>query len=104
MKSLLSASESHELASLVRSIGVRNVLDILRRAASPKKNTRLYKFEQLPTDIRASVAVMLCSRRYTQKDILFYINNEIDRRNLKNNLKLSRSGFNRYLKEKILND
>ncbi|WP_422108965.1 hypothetical protein [Vibrio owensii] len=44
---------------------------------------------------------MLCSRRYSQKEILTYINEEIDRRGLDRSMKVSRSSFNRYLNEKI---
>ena len=97
----LTSSETHELGMLVRSIGVRNVLRILRSAAAPKKAVRLYKFEQLPSDIRARTAVMLCSRRYSQKEILTYINEEIDRRELDRFMTVSRSSFNRSLIEKI---
>ncbi len=98
----LTTSEAHELGTLVRNIGVRNVLNILRRSAAPKRSVRLYKFEQLPSDIKARTAVMLSSRRYSQKDILLYVNSEIDRRKLDKKLKVSRSSFNRYLNEKIL--
>ena len=97
----LTSSETHELGMLVRSIGVRNVLRILRNAAAPNKVVRLYKFEQLPSDIRARTVVMLFSRRYSQKEILTYINEEIDRRGLDRSMKVSRSSFNRYLNEKI---
>ncbi|EKQ3592438.1 DUF3486 family protein [Vibrio parahaemolyticus] len=99
--SRLTVAESYELANLVRNIGVKNVLLILRKAASPKKAKRLYKVQQLPTDIRARVAVMLSSRRYTQKDILSYVNNEIEHRGLADKFKISRTAFNRFLNEEI---
>lgn len=66
----LTAAESHELANIVHSMGAKNVLSILRHAVNPKKQKRIYKFQKLPTDIRARVGVMISSGRYSQKDML----------------------------------
>ena len=98
-KERLTASESYELASIVRSIGVRNVLTILRNAAKPKKRKSIYKFDKLPFDVRAMVAVMIFDGGYSQKEMLNYINVEIDKKRLDSSLKVSKTSFNRYLNE-----
>ncbi|QQO82685.1 hypothetical protein [Shewanella algae] len=97
----LTSAESHELAIIVQSIGARNVLKILRNAAAPKKNKRIYKFQKLPSDIRAKVAVMVSSGKHSQKDMLDYINTEIEKRNLDVMLKISRTSLNRFLNKVV---
>ncbi|MBE2174162.1 DUF3486 family protein [Acinetobacter oleivorans] len=93
----LTASESHELASIVHSVGAKNVLNILRNAVNPKKQKRIHKFQKLPTDIRAKVAVMLSSGRYSQKEMLDYVNAEVENRGLNIKFKISRTSFNNFL-------
>ncbi|AZQ10124.1 hypothetical protein [Shewanella khirikhana] len=93
----LTSAESHELASLVHTIGARNVLTILRNASAPKKNKRIYNFQKLPSDIKAKVAVMVSSGKYSQKDMLDYINLEIEKRKLDVKVKVSRTSLNRFL-------
>lgn len=97
----LTSAESHELANLVHTIGARNVLTILRNAAAPKKNKRIYKFQRLPSDIRAKVAVMVSSGKHSQKDMLDYINFEIEKRKLDIKLNISRTSLNRFLNKVV---
>ena len=98
---ILTASETHELAMLIRHFGVRRVLEILRDSQRAKKTARMCKVYRLPSDIRARVAIMIHSRSYTQKDMLAYINKEVEHRGLGASMKISRSSFNRFLNERI---
>ena len=105
----LTAEESHEMAVLVHDIGVKQVLDLLRahqrqglifEAQDKKpKHARVKKWMRWPHDLRASFAYMLYCQEYSQKQILEYVNNEVEKRGLPKDLRVSRTALNGYIIE-----
>lgn len=105
----LTAEESHEMAVLVNEIGVKQVLELLRAhqrqglmfevSEKKAKHTKVKKWMRWPHDLRASFAYMLYCQEYSQKQIFEYVNNEIERRGLPKDLRVSRTALNGYIIE-----
>lgn len=103
----LTAEESHELAVLVHEIGVKQVLELLRthqrqglifeEQDKKPKRARVKKWMRWPHDLRASFAYMLYCQEYSQKQILEYVNNEVDKRGLPKDMLVSRTALNTYI-------
>ncbi len=103
----LTAKESHELAVLVHEIGVKQVLELLRNhqrqgrmfevQEKKAKHSKVKKWMRWPHDLRASFAYMLYCQEHSQKQILEYVNNEIDKRSLPKDLRVSRTALNSYI-------
>lgn len=101
----LTAEESHEMAVLVNEIGVKQVLELLR--AHQKQNTpftmvskprrTVQKYMKWPPDIRATFAYMICSGEYTQVEMMNYINEELEKRGLGDDMKVSRTAMSRFV-------
>ncbi|WCH26158.1 DUF3486 family protein [Aeromonas salmonicida] len=104
----MTAEESHEMAVLVNEIGVKQVLDLLREHqrkgavftldAGEKPRRTVRKYMKWPPDVRATFAFMICSGEYTQVDMINYVNDEMDKRGLGDDLKVSKSAMNRFVK------
>ncbi len=104
----LTAEESHEMAVLVHEIGVKQVLEMLREHqrkgvvftldAGEKPRRTVRKYMKWPPDIRATFAFMICSGEYTQADMVNYVNDELDKRGLGDDLKVSKSAMHRFVK------
>lgn len=101
----LTAEESHELAVLVNEIGVKQVLELLR--AHQRQDTAftmlrrprrtVQKYMKWPPDIRATFAYMICSGEYTQVEMMNYINEELDKRGLAEDMKVSKTAISRFV-------
>ncbi|MGL4887645.1 MAG: phage protein Gp27 family protein [Aeromonas veronii] len=102
----MTAEEGHELAVLVNEIGVKQVLELLR--AHRQQNTpftmvskprrTVQKYMKWPPDIRATFAYMICSGEYTQVEMMNYINEELEKRGLADEMKVSRTALHRFVK------
>lgn len=57
---------------------------------------RASKIDLLPPDIQRELNALLANKRYTQADIRAAVNELIDKAGLPDDLKISRSGMNRY--------
>lgn len=102
----LTAEESHELAVLVHDIGVKQVLELLRthqrqglvfEVEKKAKHAKVKKWMRWPHDLRASFAYMLYCQEYSQKQILEYVNNEVEKRALPKDMRVSRTALNAYI-------
>lgn len=62
------------------------------------KQRKLSKVELLPEEIKNALDGLIRQGRMSQKDILATVNDLIDKAGLSEEVKLSRSGFNRYAK------
>lgn len=69
-------------------------MSIVTRPASNRKS----KIDLLPDEIRQTLNAFIRSGNMTQKDIRLAVNEMIDDAGLPEDVKISRTGFNRYAK------
>lgn len=103
----LTAKESLELAVLVHDIGVKSVLELLRchqrqthvfdKADRKAKHSKVKKWMRWPNDMRAAFAYMIYCQEFSQKQMLEYINEEVNKRGLPKDMLVSRTALNAYV-------